>query len=214
MGLYLNSDFNWNTHVEKISIDLKKRIGLLRRIRNRIPVNKLVIIAEAIFNSKIRYGISVYLNPIFDEEELKMEKLSKNTQVLQVLQNAMIRIVFGFNKNQYINMKKKREKLKMMSVNQICCYHTLLDAYNIVKNSSSDQIKMKWSNKHENKYLLRSESKNDQIIPEKPMSKCLGFSYSGAKLFNKLPSDIKGTTKKSIFKSFAKDWIWKNIPSY
>ena len=102
----------------------------------------------------------------------------------------------------------------MMSVNQICCYHSLMEAHNIIKNSSSDQIKMKWSNKHETKYLLRSETKNDQIIPEKPMSKCLGFSYSGAKLFNKLPSDIKGTNNSSFFKSFAKDWIWKNIPSF
>ena len=164
-------------------------------------------IAEAIFNSKIRYGISVYLNPIFDEEELKLEKLPKNTHVLQVLQNTMLRVIFGFKKNQYINMKKKREKLRMMSVNQICCYHSLLEAHNIINNSSSDQIKKKWSKRHENKYSLRSETLNDQMIPQKPMSKCLGFSYSGAKLFNKLPSDIKGTTNKSIFKSFAKDWI-------
>ena len=45
LGLHLNSDFGWLTHIEKISIDLKKRIGLLRRIRNRIPKEKLVMIA-------------------------------------------------------------------------------------------------------------------------------------------------------------------------
>ena len=37
LGLHLNSDFGWTTHVDKISIELKKRIGLLKRIRNRIP---------------------------------------------------------------------------------------------------------------------------------------------------------------------------------
>ena len=46
LGLHLNSGFGWKTHVDKISIDLKRRIGLLRRIRNRVPINKLVIIAE------------------------------------------------------------------------------------------------------------------------------------------------------------------------
>ena len=60
LGLNLNSDLNWNTHIEMLSIDLKKRIGLLKRIKQRIPRDKLVIIAEAIFNSKIRYGIPVY----------------------------------------------------------------------------------------------------------------------------------------------------------
>ena len=32
LGLHINSDFGWNTHVEKISIELKQRIGLLKRI--------------------------------------------------------------------------------------------------------------------------------------------------------------------------------------
>ena len=68
LGLNLNSDLNWNTHIEKLSIDLKKRIGLLKRIKQRIPRDKLVIIAEAISNSKIRYGIPVYITPVFEEE--------------------------------------------------------------------------------------------------------------------------------------------------
>lgn len=59
LGLHMNSDFSWNTHIDRISIELKRRIGLLKRIRNRVPKNKLVMIAEAIFNSKIRYGIAV-----------------------------------------------------------------------------------------------------------------------------------------------------------
>ena len=32
------------------------------------------MIAEAIFNSKIRYGIALYLNPVFEEEDLKMKR--------------------------------------------------------------------------------------------------------------------------------------------
>ena len=172
------------------------------------------MIAEAIFNSKIRYGISVYLNPVYDEEDLKVKKLSKNALVIQTLQNSMIRIILGFKRKHHVNMQKEREKLKMMSVNQMSVYHTLLEAHNVIKNSSSNQIKLKWSNKHENKYCLRSETNNDQKIPEKPISKCTGFSYTGAKLFNKLPSDIKEITNSNTFKSLAKAWVWKNIPAY
>ena len=39
------------------------------------------MIAEAIFNSKLRYGVSVYLNPVYDSEDLKMRKLSRNTNI-------------------------------------------------------------------------------------------------------------------------------------
>ena len=38
------------------------------------------MIAEGIFNSKIRYGVAVYLNPVFQEEDLKMEKLPNKNE--------------------------------------------------------------------------------------------------------------------------------------
>ena len=60
LGLYINSDFTWNTHIEKISIELKKRIGILKRIKNRLPKNKIVIVAEAICN--IQFQNSVQYN--------------------------------------------------------------------------------------------------------------------------------------------------------
>ena len=67
----------------------------------------------------------------------------------------------------------------------------MLEAYYIVKYSSSDQIENKWENKKENTHILRSETRNDIKIPKKPTTKCSGFSYFGAKLFNMLPCDIK-----------------------
>ena len=82
------------------------------------------MIAEAIFNSKIRYGCAVYLNPVFEEEELKVKKLSKNASVIQTLQNNMIRVILGLKKQNHINVQHVREKIKIMSVNQI--YHILM----------------------------------------------------------------------------------------
>ena len=99
------------------------------------------MIAEAIFNSKIRYGCSVYLTPVFDQEELKMKKLSKNTSHLQVLQNSMLRIVFGYMIKHHVNMEQLRKKNRMFSVNQMCIYHTLLEAYNVTRYSSFECIK-------------------------------------------------------------------------
>ena len=113
------------------------------------------MIAEAIFNSKIRYGIALYLNPVFDEEDLKRRYLSKNATALQVLQNTMLRIILGLKMKQQANMQKVRQRIKMMSVNQMCCYHTILEAFNVIRNSSSEQIKMKWENNHETKYSIR-----------------------------------------------------------
>ena len=191
---------------------MKKRIGLLRRIRKRIPRNKLVIISEAIFNSKIRYVCAVYLKPTFEEEELKMKKLSKNVSVLQTLQNKMIRVIFGVNKQKHINVESARKKLKMMSVNQLCVYHTLIETYNIMKKSASEQLQGKWSDLREKKYSLRSVASNDLKIPERPTKSCIGFSYTGAKLYNMLPMNIRESLNPTTFKSLTKKWIWEKIP--
>ena len=77
------------------------------------------MIAEAIFNSLLRYGVAVFLKPVYDEEDLNRRKLPKNTNVLQTLQNSMIRVIYGLKKQNHVNMKNVREKIKMMSVNQI-----------------------------------------------------------------------------------------------
>ena len=203
----------WSTHIDKLSIELKKRIGLLRRIRMRIPREKLVIIAEAIFNSLLRYGVAVFLKPVYDKEDLNMEKLPKNTAVLQILQNSMLRVIFGLKLRNHVNMKRVRIEIKMMSVNQISVYHTLLEAYNVMRHLSSEQIHMKWKI-IEKKYALRSITNKDLKVPEKPKLKCLGFTYNGAKLFNMLPIQMKKTENPDTYKSMTKEWIWKNIPSY
>ena len=47
------------------------------KIRKRVPKEKIVIIAEAIFNSLLRYGVAVFLKPIYEKEDLNMEKTKK-----------------------------------------------------------------------------------------------------------------------------------------
>jgi hypothetical protein len=213
LGLHINADFVWTTHIDKLSIELKKRIGLLRRIKKRVPKEKIAIIAEAIFNSLLRYGVAVFLKPVYDEEDLNMKKLPKTTVILQTLQNSMLRVIFGLKLKNHVNMKNVREEIKMMSVNQISVYHTLLEAYNVMRHLSSEQIHMKWKI-IEKKYALRSITRKDLNVPEKPKLKCLGFTYNGAKLFNMLPCRVRETKNPDIFKTLSKEWIWENIPSY
>ena len=78
-----------------------------------------------------------------------------------------------------------------------------------MRHLSSQQINMKWK-LIERKYALRSNTEKQLNVPEKPKLKCLGFTYNGAKLFNKL----KKVKDPSAFKTMTKEWIWENIPSY
>ena len=102
----------------------------------------------------------------------------------------MIRVVLGVGKKYHVNMEDVRKKFKMMSVNQMNIYHTLLEAHNVIRNSSSDQIKMKWSNELEKKYSLRS--KNFLKVPDKPLQKMYRFFLLWTKTFQCSTSKHKG----------------------
>ena len=67
------------------------------------------MVAEAIFNSVLRYGVAVLLKHVYDEEDLNGRKLPKNANVLQTLQNSMIRVIYGLNKQNHVNMKNVRK---------------------------------------------------------------------------------------------------------
>ena len=143
-----------------------------------------------------------------------MKKQSKKSAVLQTLQNSMIRVILGVSKKKHINMQHTREKLKMMSINQMAVYHTLLEAFNIIRNSASEQIQTKWIDDAEKKYTLRSSAENDIKVPEKPKTRCSGFTYHASKLYNMLPNNIKEVENVNVFKVLVKNYVWKNIPSY
>ena len=191
-------------------IKLKQRMGILKRIKKRVPIDKLIIIAEAIFNSKIRYGIAAYLIPNFEREDVKMEKLTKHAKELQVVQNSMVRVILGLKRANRVNMKEQRKKINMLSVNQMAVYHTVMEAYNITEKNASDQLQNKLKT-HEGKHSERCAAKNDLFVPEKPRLKCIGFSYIGPKLFNMLPKNVKDAKTTDDFKTKLKKWIWDDI---
>ena len=138
------------------------------------------------------------------------------TKDLQILQNNMLRVILGLQISHHVNMEKLRSRIRMMSVNQMSVYHTLLEVFNVVRKSSSEQIKEKWQFRSGGSYPLRRNDNNDLRVPvpDKHLVSCTGFTYNGPKLFNKLPVEIKKIENSDLFKKEVKTWIWKNIPSY
>ena len=60
------------------------------------------------------------------------------------------------SKVQCVNMQRLREKIKMMSVNQMAVYHTIMEVFNIIHNSSSEQIQNKYI--HQERHSLRKKA--------------------------------------------------------
>ena len=185
-------------------IELRKRIGILKRIKQKVPADKLSIIADAIFNSVIQYGIAVYLVPTYEKEDLKARKLSSETYDLQVLQNNMLRLIHGLRIYNRVNMLELRTKIKMVSVNQMTIYHTIMEVFNILYNNSSEQINKKY--RHQDRHSLKKNTNNFLWVPVTQLKRnCTGFTYYGAKIFNNLPNKIRENTGQYHFQETGEE---------
>ena len=111
-----------------------------------------------------------------------------------------------------VHMQKAREMMKMMSINQLSCYHVLLEVRKILMSNSSEHLKQKLIPSEEPNYGLRSFSRGDLKVPCKPSRGCVGFSYHGSKCYNMLPETIRQIKGAGPFKREMKKWVMTNIP--
>ena len=186
-------------------------MSLLKRIKRKVNNHKMTIFADAIFQSKLRYGIAVYSCPKFEFNHLE-QQMDPNIAKLQVVQNDKIRILNNKTRGDHTNMKKLREELKIMSVNQLSCYHVAIEMFNIINNASSEHLQRKMKIEQKG-YQLRSQEDGTVKVPVKGKKSCTGFSYYGPKWWNYLPGHIRKTTIRDIFKEKLMEFIWEEIPS-
>ena len=132
---------------------------------------------------------------------------------LQILQNDMLRLITGHRRSDRINMERLRKKTNMMSINQLSCYHVLLESHNVLVNNSSEQLKAKMLTTRDHVHDLRSGRRGDIKIPPRPSRSCNRFSYTGARAWNQLPKQIRETSLSEPFKRKMKKWILETIPS-
>ena len=178
LGLHFSSAIDWKVHIEKTIHKLNQRLGILRRLQCKIPRSKLKIIAEAIFTSVARYGIAVYSKP-----RLHSDPIGEDMHKLQVTQNKMFRLLDGKSKKDKVSVQKIAKKFEMMSINQLTCYHILMETYKILHFGASDKLKAK--------LVPNSKMSKNLQVPLVKRSSCRGFTYFAARLWNSLPPQIK-----------------------
>ena len=124
-------------------------------------------------------------------------------------------MIYGKKRSQHVNMTRLKQQLNVFSINQLACYHTIIETSNIVNNKSVEHLhtKMVPSDTEMKDRQTRSKTRGDLKVPMKPKESCLGFSWNAPKLWNMLPTNIRNTTVPNIFKRQVKRWIWDgNVP--
>lgn len=190
LGISIDAELSWESHINDIIIPkILRGLRILRIFRGILPAQQLVALYNALILPHFDYCSAVWGNC---GQVLKRR--------LQVLQNRAARIITNssyevrsfmiLNELGWDNLDTRRYRQKSVLM------------YNIVKGKAPHLLKSLFiTSKEQNHYYLRS-SETDLKLPL-PNSEFLrrSLSFSGAKLWNGLPSEAKYCNSLNAFKN-------------
>lgn len=207
LGLQFSKDLSWGKHIGDLRGILNQRISIIRRLKEILPMPQLIMVGEALVNSKIRYGIAAYGSVQLSQDATKHADMKR----LQILQNSLMRMILGIKLSDCKSVDYLLKKTKYLSVNRLCAYHILLEMFCILKYNSIPGIKDAIALPKQKLYETRqAEDYLPQPLTKKKKNE--GFTHSGIRIWNSLPASIRGAPSKGSFCSQIKRWIQENIP--
>ena len=185
LGVEIDEHLNWEKHIECIASKVSSGIGALKKLKEFVNRDTLVLVYNALIQPHFDYCCEVW------------DELGKGlSERLQKLQNRAARLIMNF-KNEHGQSILARTALGWTSLEE---RRSLMKAKLMYKtvNQLAPQRLCNISN-NVTSYNLRGSS-NGLFIP-RPRTEFLkkSFSYSGAKLWNKIPEDIRNSSSYNLF---------------
>ena len=75
LGMWLDENLKWNTHIQKLTLKLTRNRNLLRYNQNLMPTNTKKLVYHAHISSHIQYGILLWGNNATEEQINKLQKI-------------------------------------------------------------------------------------------------------------------------------------------
>ena len=211
LGVVINNELGWKPHIygdeNNLGLiqKLAQRVGIIRKLANKMSRQRLRILAEGFFYSTIKYCIQVYGN-VFGLKTYKIggTRYSSFTVAanndLQVLQNKLNRILL--NKYKDISTEELCRQTDSLSVQQMIAVSTMTTAVKILKTKKPSFLYSR---------LVINERKTALIQPLRKGQSCEGFVHRAISLLNKMGLEILNTTTDAQASRKIRTWVSKNI---
>lgn len=185
LGIYLDTQLNWHTHINYITSKLSRVIYLLKRLKHCVPFSYLRTSYFAFFQSVFSYGLILYGN------------CSKINDIL-ILQKKVIRLLA--NADYRAHCRPLFTRLKLQTIINLYIFNISL--YNLNK---KDILKL---NNEVHNYNTRN--RNNVVIDYFRLTKTLSsHTVVSLKVYNKLIHLIN-LYPKNIFEKRFYSWLLKN----
>ena len=193
LGCLIEPGLKWHKQVNHLITKLKKRLTALTNLRNVLPHKARKNITQGIFTS-----VLVYCLPVFGG-------LDKNEiQSLQVMQNKAARLVT--HSALRVPRREIFTQLEWLTVNQLIFYHSALTTYRIRECKEPEYL---------NNWLSRDNERGNIMVENTKLSLVkISFCFRSSAQWNKIPINIRSSSKISMFKQKLKKWVFDNIEQF
>jgi hypothetical protein len=188
----VDSQLNWDVHINHIKNKISSFAGVLHRIKHIIPVKSRL----NIFHAHV-YSHVLYMNSVWNTTcQFRMDSISR------VVNKAIRAVFFEQYKNEATHTIDLFNQNNILTVKNLSKYDTVSMVYKIKNNLIKHDITLE-TNVGAHNYELRN---NRDFRLNKIWNNYgkLSISYYGADLFNKLPTECKEALSLSDFRLKSK----------
>lgn len=183
LGLWIDKQLSWNTHVDKITKKLNPLIGAIRRIAKFLPNYTLKSMYYSFVVSNIGYLIGIWGNTS-----------AGNLYRIQRIQNKALKGIKGLP----FRTSTKALHEKEMLVETRLKYDLALTIHEISKGYKRSNIRVT-----KNKQIHNHETRRNNALHVTNQRTNIGkkrITYIGTKVYNKIPNNIKEIKSIKNFK--------------
>ena len=188
LGVKLDENLSWEKHIDHISSKITSGIGAIMRIKDYVEQSTLVTVYNALTQPYFDYCCEIW--------DTCNKGLSER---LQKLQNRAARVIMNLN-NEHGQSILARKSLGWVTLEERRAQLKARLMYKIVNGLAPQRLCEAFRKVNEiHEYELRGSSTKLHIPRPKTEFLKNSFQYSGAKLWNKIPEEIRNSTSCNIF---------------
>jgi hypothetical protein len=199
LGIKIDNNLKFDSHINTLSKELNSRIGLIFRLKQFLPKNTLNFLYKSIIRPKLEYGVVLW-----------GYTYSTHIDIIVKIQKKIARIIS--NSTPMANSAPIFASLEWMPIQNALKYQTVLYIYKAINGFGSDftQNLFKY-----NTDRTGSRNHRDSHYINAPVVKikCLENSvfHKGVKVWNSLPLDIRTERVFNRFKEKLRSFDFESI---
>ena len=197
LGMWLDQNFNWNSHIQKLIVKLRRKQGLLKCAQNFPNKEAKKLVYHAHIESHIRYGLIIWGNNASTQQINKIRRL----------QSECLTLICG--KKAGISPSNER----ILDISKMITLENMKFGYKLINNKLPVKTSELCRLDHNNKSLEKTHnySTRNKRVPKPPkkMNKTYRDSFlcKGPQSLLALPAETKNKKSLTSFIKSCKEFL-------